>query len=172
MATGGERGATWTERRVLTLGPFLSRRYVRTPACSSMASARVTCTKAVWVTAGWSPPSPAWRPSLRSGRRCEILSPLHSRFLVSGLFIFALSLPPGHPRPRGTRMEPEAPRPVRGYFSFPVLAARPVDGRGCGRPPAGQRGRGAALLPLRHAAGVLERPFRESLRQVWALARR
>lgn len=66
-------------------------------------------------------------------------------------------------------MESEAPRPVRGYFSLPVLATRPVDGRGCGRPSAGKRRRGAALLPLRHAAGVLERPFRESLRQVRAL---
>lgn len=44
-----------------------------------------------------------------------------------------------------------------------------MDGRGCGRPSAGKRRRGAALLPLRHAAGVLERPFRESLRQVRAL---
>lgn len=61
-------------------------------------------------------------------------------------------------------MEPEASRPVCGYFSFPVLAARPVDGRGRGRPPAGQRGRGAALLPLRHPTGVLECSFRESLR--------
>lgn len=66
-------------------------------------------------------------------------------------------------------MESEASRPVRGYFSFPVLATRPVDGRGCGRPSAGKRRRGAALLPLRYAAGVLERPFRESLRQVRAL---
>lgn len=44
-----------------------------------------------------------------------------------------------------------------------------MDGRGRGRPSAGKRRRGAALLPLRHAAGVLERPSRESLRQVRAV---
>lgn len=35
-----------------------------------MASALVTCTKAVWVTAGWSLPSPAWPQSHHYGRRC------------------------------------------------------------------------------------------------------
>lgn len=155
----------WSELRLLTSASFSSRRYVRTPTCLWTASALMTCTRAVWVTAGWSPPSPAWRLSRRSGRRCSVLCTLTSLIPSSS----SLSSPPGYPGPRGTRMESEASGPVCGYFSFPVLATRPVDRRGCGRPSAGKQRRGAALLPLRHAAGVLERPFRESLRQVRAL---
>lgn len=72
----------------------------------------------------------------------------------------------GDPRPRGPGVEPEASRPLRRNLPLPVLATGSLDGRGRGRPSAGQRGRGAALLPLRHAEGVLERTVGEGLRQV------
>lgn len=46
------------------------RRSVRTLACLWTASAHVTFTKAVWGTAGWWLPSPAWPQSRHCGKRC------------------------------------------------------------------------------------------------------
>lgn len=61
------RDAMWL---LMSSNPSIPRRSVRTLACLLMASVHVTCTKAVWVTAGWLLPSPAWPQSRHCGRRC------------------------------------------------------------------------------------------------------
>lgn len=53
----------------LSFSLLASRRYVKTLVCLLMASALVTYTKAVWVTAGWWPPFPVWHLSHLCGRR-------------------------------------------------------------------------------------------------------
>lgn len=144
------------------------RRYVRTLAYLLMASALVICTKAVWVTAGWLLPSPAWPQSRHYGRRCCTcalsLSPLCAIRVSFSTSPFLLL--PGDPWSHRSGVESEASWPVCRNFSFPVLEAGPLDGCRRGRPFAGQWGWSAALLPLSNTTGVLERPVGEGLRQV------
>lgn len=78
--------------------------------------------------------------------------------------LFLLSL--GDSRSQRSRVESQESRPLRWHLSFSILAARPLDGRRGGRPSSCQQGWNAALLPLGHAAGVLECSVGEGLRQV------
>lgn len=103
----------------------------------------------------------------------SVLPPLYlhaTSFFPSSSSPPLLSSFPGDPWPCGTGVESKASRPVRGNLPLPVLATRPLDGCGCGRPSASQRGWSAALLPLGHGARVLERPVGEGLCQVRTLA--
>lgn len=133
-----------------------------------MASALVTCTKAVWVTAGWLLPSPAWPQSRHYGRRCctRALSFSPLRAIPVSFSSCPFLLLPGDPWSHWSGVESEASRPVRRNLSFPVLEAGPLDGCRRGRPFAGQWGWSAALLPLSNTTGVLERPVGEGLCQV------